>query len=247
MSLQLCGAVIFSTVNAKYLYGTEDPLFYLWRYCVFSLFGIIGGTVFYLIPVEKFNPYFNKSLKWIITVVPLVFYMLYWLDNNLYAIPQRISIWLNPYTDPMGAGYGVIQRLEGLQSARIFGGVHTGLDGNDAGRYVLSYTTQRLGLVMLSLIVAIMLVLIIFMFAAWRKTTVHLCKFIAFIIFLYITFSFAGNIAMTFNLLPVRVLHFPFVSYLRFTLVFDLCLTGLFIRVTEVGANPDSTGRLRYD
>lgn len=247
LTLQLCGAVILFNTNTRYLYGTNDPLFYLWRYGSFSLFGIISGTACYLIPFEKLNSYFSKPDKWIITVVSLLFYGLYWLDNNLYAMPHKISVWLNPYMDSQGAGYGIIQRLEVFQSAKIFGGVHTGLSGNNAGRYVLSYTAQSLGLAMLSLVVAIMLVLITFMFAAWRKTTVQLCKFIAFIIFLYITLSSAGNIAMVFNLLPVASFHFPFISYNKLTLIFDLCLMGVFIRATGIETNPDLSGRISYE
>lgn len=247
LALQLFGALIFSNTDIRYLYGINDPMFYLWRYGSFSLIGFIGGSVCYLIPFEKLNPYFNKPLKLIITFVSLLIYGLYWLDNNFYAMPHKISLWLNPYIDPKGAGYGIIQRLEIFKSAKIFGGVHTGLNGNGTGSFILSHTAQNLGLAMVFLIVISTLILIILMFAACRKTTVQLCKFIAFIIFLYITFSFAQNIAMTFNLLPVTSFHFPFISYNRFTLVFDLCIMGVFIKVTETGANPDSDGRIRCD
>jgi cell division protein FtsW (lipid II flippase) len=241
IALQLCGAIIFSTVNAKYLYGTDDNLFYFWRYGAFSLFGIIGGIACYFIPVEKINRFFSKTVKWGVAAISLLLYGLYWLDNNFYSIPHRISIWLDPYIDPKGAGYGIINRHEILQSAQIFGGVDKGVNAYDINNYILSYTTQRLGLVMFCIIIVIMAVLVIFMFTARKKITVPLCKFISFVIFLYITLSFALNITMTFNWLPVTNFHFPFISYDRFTLIFDLCMISVFIRMTRVGTESKFT------
>lgn len=234
-ALQLCGAIIFSTVNAKYLYGTDDNLFYFWRYGAFSLLGIIGGIACSFIPIEKFNQFFNKTLKWGVAVILLLFYGLYWLCNNFYSIPHRISLWLDPYIDSMGAGYGIINRHEIFKSAQLFGGVHKGVNAYDANYYILSYTTQSLGLVMFFVLIVIMLVLVICMFIEHKKITEPLCKFISFVIFLYITFSFAFNMAMTFNWLPLTSFHFPFISYDRYSLIFDLCIIGVFIRMRGIG------------
>lgn len=233
--LQLCGAIIFSTINAKYLYGTDNNLFYFWRYGAFSLFGIIGGIACYFIPIERLNRFFNKTIKWIVVLISTLLYGLYWLDNNFYSIPHRISIWLNAYSDPTGAGYGVINRHEILQSAQIYGGVDKGVNAYEINNYILSYIAQRLGLVMFCVIIAIMVILVIFMFIERKKITVPLCKFISLVIFLYITISFTFNIAMAFNWLPITNFHFPFISYDRFTLIFDLCLMSIFIRMTRFG------------
>jgi Bacterial cell division membrane protein len=235
LALQLCGAIIFSTVKAKYLYGTNDNLFYFWRYGAFSLFGIIGGIACYFIPLEKLDRIFSKPIRQIITVTALLLYGLYWIGNNFYTLPYRISIWLDPYIDPNGAGYGIIHRIGVLQSAHIFGGIDAEINTHVSSEYILCYTAQRLGLVMICAVIVIMVVLVIFMFTICNKIAVPLCKFISFIILLYITFSFVWNIAATFNWLPVSSSHFPFISYNRFTLIFDLCMMGIFIRMTTVG------------
>jgi cell division protein FtsW (lipid II flippase) len=79
------------------------------------------------------------------------------------------------------------------------------------------------------------------MFIKRLKTAIPICKFIASVILLYIVFSFIGNVAMLYNWLPVTGFHFPFVSYNRFTLIFDLCLMGILIRMTDIGSKPIKT------
>lgn len=43
-------------------------------------------------PALRSNYFFNKTIKWIVVVISILLYGLYWLDNNFYSIPHRITI-----------------------------------------------------------------------------------------------------------------------------------------------------------
>lgn len=238
LALQICGAITFATINAKYLYGTSDDLFYFWRYGAFSLFGIIGGVVCYFIPLEKADRFYNKAVKRTIIAIASLAALLFILNlffyfNDGLTLKDSVNAWLNPAAYANSNGYLILKNLQIREAAQLFGGQDIGFNGLFVNEMVLSYIIGTLGWVFFGIVLLSATFLSYTMLARSLKIQIPICRLIAVSIWVYITFSFIWNVCTVFNLVPFASCHFPFLSYDRFSLVFDLCLMGIFIRMLE--------------
>lgn len=239
LGLQICGALTFATVNPKYLYGTEDNLFYFWRYGAFSLFGIIGGIICYFIPFESMNKYLKNTVKWtIVTIVSLsaaifLFHLFFYYSDGL-VLKESTQAWLDPKAYINSSGYLIMKNMKIREMAQLFGGHNIGFDKLFANESILSYIIGTLGWILFGVVIFLSVALAYNMFIQGMKIKMPLCRFIAIATWVYIVFSFLWNSMMIFNLIPFAEIHFPFLSYDRFSLVFDLCLMGIFVRMTTL-------------
>jgi len=151
---------------------------------------------------------------------------------------QRILTFLNPESDPLGAGYHVIQSTIAIGSGGLFGkGYLQGSQGRlhflpeQHTDFIFAVLAEEGGLVAISLLLLLYAVLIgrILMIAshAHSRFASLLAIGVAAIFMLYIGI----NIGMVSGLLPVVGVPLPFVSYGGSALVTMLAAMGLVMRI----------------
>ncbi|RKY61792.1 MAG: rod shape-determining protein RodA [Candidatus Latescibacterota bacterium] len=200
----------------------------------------------------------GNALAWgtfvvILTAVLLVYrprfaYTAFWIALHIgigTAVPslwerlhdyqqRRVVAFLNPGSDPTGAGYQILQSKVAIGSGGLWGkgflkGTQTGLAFVPARHtdFILAVIGEELGLFGITLILAFFGVLI------WRSITLaglvrsrflSLCTVGAASIW---AFQTAVNVGMTLGLMPVTGLPLPFLSYGGSSLLAHLALVGL--------------------
>jgi rod shape determining protein RodA len=133
---------------------------------------------------------------------------------------QRLTIFLNPQADPLGAGYHIIQSRVGIGSGKVFG---RGLFRGTQSRlrfiperhtdFIFSVVGEELGLMG----AATMLLLYLFVF--WRGLRIAirardpLGSLLAAGAISMLIFHMVVNIGMSVNIMPITGLPLPFISY----------------------------------
>jgi len=151
---------------------------------------------------------------------------------------KRILTFLDPGTDPTGAGYQVIQSKVAIGSGGLFGkgflqGTQSGLDFLPARHtdFIFSVAGEEFGLVGGVLIIGLFALLM------WRIVSVGFMprnrfnRFLAGGILSVIGFQMLVNIGMALGLMPVTGLPLPFVSYGGSSLVIFWVMIGLLVNI----------------
>ncbi len=161
-------------------------------------------------------------------------------------VAQRLNIWLNPWADPQGASFQVVQSLIGIASGGVFG------QGINQGRpdYVPAVHTdfpfvvvaEEFGLIgAVALIACYAVVCLQGWQIARRATTPYrrlLAGGLAASIALQVFVIIGGNM----SLLPLTGVTLPFVSYGGTSLVVCSIMVGLLVRISNDARTNDTTG-----
>lgn len=151
----------------------------------------------------------------------------------------RLMTFLDPFADPGGAGYHLIQSLTALGSGGIFGrGLGASVEKwaylpsayND---FILSIVGEELGLL------GVLLILILFSLLCWKGFQIALkaADPFGFMLAAGITFALvfqgAVNFGVTVGVLPVTGLTLPFVSYGGTSLIVSLAMIGILLNISR--------------
>ncbi len=133
---------------------------------------------------------------------------------------RRLTIFLNPQADPLGAGYHIIQSRVGIGSGKVFG---RGLFRGTQSRlrfiperhtdFIFSVVGEELGLV------GALVMLSLYFFVFWRGLRIalrardSLGSLLAAGAISMLIFHTVVNIGMSVNIMPITGLPLPFVSY----------------------------------
>lgn len=175
--------------------------------------------------------------------LPLIALLL-WLAPYRRA---RLLAYLNPFSDPQGSGYHLIQSLIALGSGGLFG------QGLGASRekwlylpsayndFIVSIIGEELGLL------GTMTVLGLFVALCWRGFTIalHAPDKFGFLLAAGITFALsfqaAINLGVAVGALPVTGLTLPLVSYGGSSLIVSLAMVGLLLSVSRAAVHSPSS------
>lgn len=177
-----------------------------------------------------------RYLAWSLAPTPIFFYVFVYRVQWRF---DRILAYLNPYSDPRGSGFHIIQSLIAVGTGGL-----TGL-GLMEGRQKLFYlpeahtdfifavTAEELGLVG-SLVVVALFAIFIYraVRAAVRSTDTH-ARFLASGIAAMIGIQALWNISVVLALMPTKGIPLPFVSYGGSSLFITLVTTGILLNVTQ--------------
>jgi cell division protein FtsW (lipid II flippase) len=181
--------------------------------------------------------------------------LLYFLFDH---VQTRIDIWLDPFVDPSGAGYQVIQALHAFARGGLIG---TGLGGglpSIGGRppipalhtdFPFAALGEELGLVGILAILGLYLVLVQrglrIASAAQDEFRAILAAGLSLVIGVQAFIIAAGNLKM----IPLTGITLPFVSYGGSSLLANAVIVGLLIALSERAREPlpppRRVGRLR--
>ncbi|TBR16851.1 putative lipid II flippase FtsW [bacterium] len=165
----------------------------------------------------------------------------------IFSVPyrrMRIMAFLNPWADPKGSGFQIIQSQVALGSGGIFG---VGL-GHSKQKlfylpaahtdFILSIIGEELGLLG-TLTVIILFILFIFEGLKIMKSAAD--KFGYFLsvgLLSIISFRAVINIGVSCGILPTKGLPMPFISYGGSSFIFDMVAVGLLMNIARTGEYP---------
>ena len=164
--------------------------------------------------------------------LPIIWHFLQDYQKN------RILVFFNPESDPLGAGYHVIQSKIAIGSGEIFGkglyhGTQTQLDFLPAKHtdFIFAVIGEELGLIGCIIAIALLLALVIrcIYVSNIAKNSVgsYICVGIAFMMMGHIF----ENVGMCIGLMPVTGIPLPYFSYGGSSLIANFISIGLVINV----------------
>jgi len=175
--------------------------------------------------------WFGMAVVAAIASIPVLWYFMHGYQK------QRVLTLLDPQSDPLGAGYHVIQSTIAIGSGGIFGkGFLQGTQGRlhflpeQHTDFIFSVLAEEGGFIAVTLLLLIYAILItrilVISQRAHSRFSSLICIGVASIFMLYIIV----NIGMVSGLLPVVGLPLPFISYGGSALVTMLAALGLVMR-----------------
>lgn len=152
---------------------------------------------------------------------------------------SRITSFLNPWDDPLGDGFQIIQSLYAVGPGKLFGVGFT----NSIQKYfylpepqtdfIFAIISEEFGFVGGSFI------LVLFSLLAYRGIQIALkvpdpfSRFVAFGIVAMITIQVFINISVVIGLIPVTGITLPFLSYGGSSLTLTLCSVGILLNISS--------------
>jgi cell division protein FtsW len=183
-------------------------------------------------------------LSYLLSLVLLSIPALYVLIFSVPYRRMRILAFLNPYMDPKGIGFQIIQSQIALGSGGLFGvgigqskqklfylpAAHTD--------FIFSIIGEELGLVGT--------VGIILLFMIFIKQSLKIIKnapdkfgyFLSLGLVLMICFKAVINIGVSCGVLPTKGLPLPFISYGGSSFIFDMVSLGMLMNIARTGEYP---------
>lgn len=201
--------------------------FLLLRQPDFGMTVTLGLTIFLLLFIMRINTkyLFIGALAAIPVGTALIFFRAYRL--------KRILTFFDPWSDPTGAGFQIIQSLIAIGSGSWWGiGVshskqkffYLPMQHTD---FIFSIIAEETGFVgSLLLVLLYFLLLYIGMRLAWRMNTPYsILVTLGFV--LLTSLQAVINLAVTTGLVPTKGIGLPFVSYGNSALICSLCMIGI--------------------
>lgn len=159
-----------------------------------------------------------------------------------YVLPahakSRIDVFLNPQSDPQGAGYNIIQAELAVGSGQLFGmGL---LEGNQTQLgylpmkvtdFIYAVISEEMGFIVSTLVVVLFVLLIIRGFYIAKMTSDLYGMLIATGISTMYLAHFIENVGMNIGLMPITGIPLPFISYGGSAMLTNFIGLGLLLSV----------------
>ena len=179
--------------------------------------------------------------RYIISIILLIIVSVPLLYN--FVLPEhaktRIDIFLNPESDPRGAGYNIIQSKLAIGAGKLFGmGV---LKGNQTQLgflypkttdFIFSVISEEMGFVVAGSVIIIYVIMITKAIFIAKTAKDDLGSLIAAGIAGIFIFHMVENIGMTMGLLPITGIPLPFVSYGGSSMLTNLTLIAILLNIS---------------
>ena len=165
--------------------------------------------------------------------LPIVYYLIFEVGYRR----ERIIALLNPYKDPQGAGFQLIQSIIAIGSGKIFG------KGFGASRqklfflpssyndFIFSIIGEESGFIGATTVILLYLAFIILGVRIALKTKDEFGNLLALGIVLLIALQAFINIGVSTGILPTKGLCLPFISYGGSSLVVNLTSVGILLNI----------------
>ncbi len=152
---------------------------------------------------------------------------------------QRIITFLNPYKDPLGSGYQVLQGLIAIGSGKIIGKgwlgghqTHLNLIPEQHTDFIFTVICEEFGFIGGIFLLLIYYLLFFYSWKIYVNVNDDFGKMISGgILFSWLIQTFI-NIGMVLGLLPVVGVPLPFVSFARTSLITNLMMLGFLINIS---------------
>lgn len=165
----------------------------------------------------------------------------------IFSVPYRkarILAFLNPWLDPKGSGFQIIQSQIALGSGGIFG---LGL-GHSKQKlfylpaahtdFIFSIIGEELGLIGTMAVVILFIIFIRQGIKIIRSAPDKFGYFLAMGLVMMISFKAMINIGVSCGVLPTKGLPLPFISYGGSSFMFDMVSVGILMNIARTGEYP---------
>ena len=162
---------------------------------------------------------------------------------------ERLVTWLNPWKDPQGAGYQIIQSLIAIGTGGWFGlGLGNGVQKllylpEDTTDFIFSIICEEMGLVGGTLVILLFLSLALLGLRVARHAPNRFGYLLSLGIVLWIGFQAAINIGVATGALPTKGIALPLVSYGGTGLLLTGTALGLLMSVAARSPAPSTVQR----
>jgi cell division protein FtsW len=170
--------------------------------------------------------------------------VLYFLIFSVPYRRMRIMAFLNPWLDPKGSGFQVIQSQVALGSGGIFG---VGL-GQSRQKlfylpaahtdFIFSIIGEELGLIGTIGIIILFMIFIHQGFKILKNSADKFGYFLGLGLILIISFKAVVNIGVSCGVFPTKGLPLSFISYGGSSFVFDMVSVGILLNIARTGEYP---------
>lgn len=161
-----------------------------------------------------------------------------------FVLPEhaklRIDVYLNPYLDPRGAGYNIIQSKLAIGAGRLFGQgwmngtqTHLGFLYPKTTDFIFAVIGEEMGFVACTAIIILYIILITRAINVAKTAKDDLGSYIAAGIVGILLFHVVENIGMTMGLLPITGVPLPFISYGGSSMLTNMLAIGLLLNISS--------------
>ena len=152
---------------------------------------------------------------------------------------ERILSFLNPWSDPLGSGFQIIQSLYAIGPGGLFG--YGFLNSRQKHFYlpepqtdfIFSIISEEFGFMGVLIVTSLFLIIIIRGFKIARKSDELFGKYLAFGITFQIAFQAILNLMVVVGLIPVTGVTLPFLSYGGSSLLITLYSVGILLNISR--------------
>lgn len=198
----------------------------------------IGIIVFIMLFIS------GVRLTYLLSLILASFPALYFLIFNVPYRRMRILTFINPWLDPKGSGFQIIQSQIALGSGRIFG---VGL-GHSRQKlfylpaahtdFIFSIIGEELGLVGTLGVIVLFMIFIQQGLKIVKNSPDKFGYFLSLGLILMISLKAVINIGVSCGLLPTKGLPLPFISYGGSSFMFDMISVGILMNIARTGEYP---------
>ncbi|MDP2905668.1 MAG: putative lipid II flippase FtsW [Candidatus Omnitrophota bacterium] len=198
----------------------------------------LAAVVFIMLYVSGVRLTYLLSL--LLAGMPVLYFL-------IFSVPYRrarILTFLNPWLDPKGSGFQIIQSQIALGSGGIFG---VGLGHSKQKLFYLpaAHTDFIFSIIgeELGLLGTLAVIVLLMMFVQQGVKVIKNCSdkfgyFLALGLVSMISLKAVINIGVSCGLLPTKGLPLPFISYGGSSLIFDMCSVGILVNIARTGDYP---------
>ena len=163
---------------------------------------------------------------------------------------QRIKIWLNPESDPLGAGYNIIQSMVAFASGGLWGSGYGASKQKLAWLpeahtdFIFAVIGEELGFIGCLFLIGLFWTILQRGFVIASKCPDMYGKLLAIGLTFSIVFQAFLNMSVASSMLPATGVPLPFISYGGSSVMITLCMIGILLNISK---KPMKTIRMRQD
>jgi cell division protein FtsW len=196
----------------------------------------------------------GMRLRYIASVLVLAVPVVYKLVMEPYRL-RRITSFLDPWKDPLGSGFQLVQSFISLGSGGL-----TGLGLGESKQklsflpashtdFIFCLVGEELGLIGASLLIALFMFLFIRGISIAGKAQDKFVTYLAYGLTLMISLQALINFAVVTGLVPTKGLPLPFMSYGGSALLVNMAAVGILLKISkgehEKAADEDADAKAR--
>ena len=215
--------------------------------------GVVIGIVFLLIMLQ---PDFGTGFILVMSIISIIFisgfdykYFLYFIifggigaAGLIIIAPYRMArilSFINPWKDPLGSGFQIIQSLYAIGPGGIFGyGLFNSVQKHfylpePQTDFIFSIICEELGIFGAFLVISLF---VIFIYSSIKLALLEEDKFKKYVIFgiaFQIIFQTVLNLSVVCGLIPVTGVTLPFISYGGSSLLVSMASIGIILNISR--------------
>lgn len=208
-----------------------------------SIFILLGVTCFAILVAAGMNLKIFTILASI--AIPVVITIIL---NTPYQL-KRVLGWLDPFSDPQGIGYNIIQSWYAISSGGLLG---TGIGNSKQKLYYLpfghtdfifSVIGEELGFIGITVLVILFLFFIHLGFKIAARCQDQFGKLLAFGITFIIGFQAFINMCVASGVFPVTGVTLPLISYGGSSFIVTTAMIGILLNISRYTTSPTERGK----